>query len=108
MAHRTRTACGAYDDDGSSGATPGRIHPDRERRIFSRVNDTPIRNRGNRDGRDTTTGRGRGDEQTEEILLNNFRNLVIKGVNFNEVRRAAEAYFRIYLRSAREPKTTLD
>jgi hypothetical protein len=33
---------------------------------------------------------------------------VIKGANFNEVCRAAEAYFRIYLYSARELKITLD
>jgi hypothetical protein len=33
---------------------------------------------------------------------------VTKGANFNEVRRAAEAYFRIYLYSACEPKTTLN
>jgi len=58
MAYRTRTAYGAYDVNRSGSATLGRIYPDRERRIFSRVNDTPIGNRGYRDRRDATIERG--------------------------------------------------
>jgi len=108
MAHRARSEGAVQEAERSGGATSGRVHPDRERRIFSRANDTPIRNRGQRDERNTTAGRGQNEKKTEEVLLNDFRALVIEGASFSKVRKAVEAYFRTYLRGIREPKTTLN
>jgi len=62
MAYRARIGGAVQEDERSGGGVLNYTYPDRERRIFSRVNDTPIGNRGNQDGRNTTIGRGRGDE----------------------------------------------